>query len=310
MKPSPETPIEAYIIAQCADEIGLPAGVLNLVCADRDVSDSLVRDPRVDKVSFTGSVAAGQRIASVCGERIARITLELGGKSAAIILDDYDLDKAATTLVNGICGLSGQNCAALSRVLISRERHDELVEKMKAVAEKVRIGHTFAEGTQLGPVAMKRQLEKIESYIAIGKEEGARLVSGGKRPAHLNVGYFIEPTIFAEVNNSMRIAQEEIFGPVICVIAYDHLDDAIAIANDSEFGLAGAVFTNDVEKAWDVARRVRTGTVGHNGPKADFSVGFGGYKKSGLGREGGEAGLRAYLEQKTVLLEALPSGLG
>ncbi|QLC26384.1 aldehyde dehydrogenase [Parasphingopyxis algicola] len=309
MKPSPETPIEAYIIAQCADEIGLPAGVLNLINAHRDVSDYLVRSTGVDKVSFTGSVVAGQRIASVCGERIARCTLELGGKSAAIVLDDYDLDKAAKTLVDGICALSGQNCAALSRVLVSRNRHDELVEKMKQVAENVKIGHTFDEDTALGPVAMKRQLEKIEEYIAIGEREGATLVTGGKRPAHLDRGYFMEPTIFANVTNDMRIAREEIFGPVICVLPYDDLEQAIEIANDSDFGLSGAVFTEDLEEAYRVARRLRTGTVGQNAPKADFSIGFGGFKKSGLGREGGIQGLKGYLEAKTVLLDAVPETL-
>lgn len=309
MKPAPETPIEAYIMAQCADEIGLPPGVLNMLCARRDVSDFLVRRPGVDKVSFTGSVAAGQRIAAVCGERIARCTLELGGKSPAIILDDYDLDKVAKSLVDGICSISGQNCALLSRAFVSRERHDELVVKMKAIAEGVKIGHTFDADTIVGPVAMKRQLERIEELIAAGVKEGATLVTGGKRPADLERGYFMEPTIFANVTNDMRIAQEEIFGPVLCVIPYDTLDHAIEMANDSEFGLAGAVFTNDLEQAYQVARRVRTGTVGQNGPRADFTIGFGGFKKSGIGREGGVAGLRGFLEAKTILLDGSPKSL-
>ncbi|WP_321325473.1 aldehyde dehydrogenase [uncultured Parasphingorhabdus sp.] len=306
MKPSPETPLEAYIIAQCADEIGLPRGVLNLLCAHRDVSDYLVQRTDVDKVSFTGSVVAGQRIASVCGQRVARCTLELGGKSAAIILDDFDLDTVAKTLIDGICSISGQNCALLSRALVSRQRHDELVAKMKAIAEQVKVGHTFEEGTIVGPVAMKRQLEKIESLIAQGVKEGATLVTGGKRPAHLDRGYFIEPTIFANVNNGMRIAQEEFFGPVLVVIPYDDIDHAIEIANDSEFGLAGAVFTNDTQRAYDIARRLRTGTVAQNSGMVDFNIGFGGFKKSGIGREGGVAGLRSYLEPKTILLNAVP----
>ena len=296
-------------MAQCADEIGLPAGVLNLLCAHRDVSDYLVRRPGVDKVSFTGSVAAGQRIASVCGERIARCALELGGKSPAIILDDYDLDVVAKEMVDGICAIAGQNCALLSRVLISRDRHDELVAKMKVIAEGVKIGHAFDEDTVLGPVAMKRQLEKIEELIAVGVAEGATLASGGKRPAHLDTGYFMEPTIFANVTTDMRIAQEEIFGPVICVMPYDNLDHAIEIANDSEFGLSGAVFTNDLEQAYHVARSVRTGTVGQNGPRNDFTIGFGGFKKSGIGREGGVAGLKAFLEAKTILLDGVPKSL-
>lgn len=309
MKPAPETPVEAYIIAQCADEIGLPPGVLNLFCANRDVSDYLVRRPGVDKVSFTGSVVAGERIAAVCGDRIARCTLELGGKSAAIILDDYDLDKVAKILVDGICSLSGQNCALLSRALVSRERHDELVGKMKEIAESVKVGHTFDEDTVVGPVAMKRQLERIEELIASGIMEGATLIAGGKRPAHLDRGYFMEPTIFGNVTNDMRIAQEEIFGPVLCVIPFDDLDHAIEIANDSEFGLAGAVFTIDLEQAYQIARRLRTGTVGQNGPRADFTIGFGGFKKSGIGREGGIAGLKAFLEAKTILLDGLPESL-
>lgn len=309
MKPAPETPLEAYIMAQCAEEIGLPKGVLNLICAHREVSDYLVRRPGVDKVSFTGSVAAGQRIASVCGERIARCSLELGGKSPAIILDDYDLDTVAKMMIDGICSIAGQNCALLSRVLVSRERHDELVGKMKDIAEGVKIGHAFDENTIIGPVAMKRQLERIEELIAAGVAEGAKLASGGKRPSHLDKGYFMEPTIFANVTSDMRIAQEEIFGPVICVIAYDDLAHAIDIANDSQFGLSGAVFTNDLEKAYHVARSVRTGTMGQNGPRNDFTIGFGGFKKSGIGREGGVAGLKAFLEAKTVLLDGIPDTL-
>lgn len=309
MKPAPETPLEAYIMAQCAEEIGLPKGVLNLICAHREVSDYLVRRPGVDKVSFTGSVAAGQRIASVCGERIARCSLELGGKSPAIILDDYDLDTVAKMMIDGICSIAGQNCALLSRVLVSRERHDELVGKMKDIAEGVKIGHAFDENTIIGPVAMKRQLERIEELIAAGVAEGATLASGGKRPSHLDKGYFMEPTIFANVTSDMRIAQEEIFGPVICVIPYDDLANAIDIANDSQFGLSGAVFTNDLEKAYHVARSVRTGTMGQNGPRNDFTIGFGGFKKSGIGREGGVAGLKAFLEAKTVLLDGIPDTL-
>lgn len=309
MKPAPETPLEAYIMAQCAEEIGLPKGVLNLICAHREVSDYLVRRPGVDKVSFTGSVAAGQRIASVCGGRIARCSLELGGKSPAIILDDYDLDTVAKMMIDGICSIAGQNCALLSRVLVSRERHDELVGKMKDIAEGVKIGHAFDENTIIGPVAMKRQLERIEELIAAGVAEGATLASGGKRPSHLDKGYFMEPTIFANVTSDMRIAQEEIFGPVICVIPYDDLAHAIDIANDSQFGLSGAVFTNDLEKAYHVARSVRTGTMGQNGPRNDFTIGFGGFKKSGIGREGGVAGLKAFLEAKTVLLDGIPDTL-
>lgn len=306
MKPAPQTPIEAYIIAECADAAGFPPGVVNLITAERDASDHLVCHAGVDKVSFTGSVATGRRIASVCGDRIGRVTLELGGKSAAIILDDFDLEQAAASLAGGICVLSGQNCAALTRVIVSRDRHDELVEHLKTALDTVTIGDPYDPDTKLGPITMKQQLERVESYVAKGIEEGATLVTGGKRPADLPKGFYFQPTLFANVDNSMAIAQEEIFGPVLCVIPCDGEDDAIRIANDSIFGLAGAVYTNDADTAYRIARQLRTGTVGQSAPSASFAVAFGGFKQSGLGREGGTEGLHAYLEAKTVLLKGEP----
>lgn len=303
MKPAPETPIEAYVIAQCAEAIGLPAGVLNLVNAGRDGSDYLVHQTDVDKVSFTGSVATGIRIASVCAQRIARCTLELGGKSAAIILDDYDLEESARILAAAITRLSGQNCAALSRILVSKNRHDEFVALLKSKFESVKIGGAYESDVALGSLATERQLERVEALIATGVAEGATLVTGGKRPKDLEGGYFMEPTIFSNVDRSMTIAQEEFFGPVLVVIAFADVDDAIAIANDSKYGLAGAVFTHNAEHARKIARKVRTGTIGQNGPKADFSIGFGGFKQSGLGREGGIQGLHGFLENKTVFLD-------
>lgn len=309
MKPAPQTPIEAYIVAECAEEAGFPPGVINLLTAERDASDHLVRHPGVDKVSFTGSLATGRRIASVCGDRIGRVTLELGGKSAAIVLDDYDLEEAATSLAGGICVLSGQNCAALTRVIVSRDRHDELVKHLVKNMEAVTVGDPYDPDVKLGPLTMKQQLEKVEAYVAKGIEDGATLATGGKRPESCPTGFYFEPTVFANVDNSMTIAQEEIFGPVLCVIPCDDEEDAIRIANDSVYGLAGAVYTNDADAAYRIARQLRTGTVGQSAPSASFAVAFGGFKQSGLGREGGTEGLMAYLEPKTVLLKGEPQGL-
>lgn len=307
MKPAPQTPGEAYIIAECAEQAGLPPGVVNLITAERDVSDFLVQHQGVDKVSFTGSVAAGKRIASVCGERIARVTLELGGKSAAIILDDYDLEAAAESLAPAVCMIAGQNCAALTRVIVSRDRHDQLVDFIVKRMESIKVGDPRDPETQLGPLAMARQLERVQSFIATGISEGATLAFGGRTPNGLETGCYIEPTVFSNVENSMTIAREEIFGPVLCIIPCDGEDHAVEIANDSPFGLMGAVYTNDANKAFQISRRIRTGTMGQSGPLADFNIGFGGFKQSGLGREGGAEGLRAYLEPKTILLSQEPS---
>ena len=308
MKPSPETPLEAYIIAEAAEAAGVPAGVVNLVTGHREASDHLVCNAGVDKVSFTGSTMAGKRIAEVCGSRIARCTLELGGKSAAIVLDDFPVEIAAKMLAGTICMMSGQVCAMLSRVLVSRERHDALAEAIAAEMAQVVIGHSDDPAAQLGPVAMKRQLERIESYIEEGKKT-ARLVCGGKRPAHLPKGYFIEPTLFANVSNDSRIAQEEIFGPVLALIPYDDEEDAIRIANASNFGLNGSVITGDHEAAYRIARRIRSGAVGQNGLRMDFGLPFGGFKQSGLGREGGIEGLLGYTELKTILIDGMPAQL-
>jgi betaine-aldehyde dehydrogenase len=309
LKPAPETPIDSYILAECAEAAGLPPGVLNMVPAERAVSEHLVRSPEVDKVSFTGSSAVGRRIATLCGERIARCTLELGGKSAAIVLDDFDIGEAAANLGFSLCILTGQNCANLSRVLVSERRHDQFVEAMAATLKTIRVGDPYDKETVMGPLSMKRQLERVERYVATGKAEGAQLVAGGSRPAGLSRGYFFEPTIFGHVDNRSTIAQEEIFGPVVSVITYRNVEEAIALANDSSFGLNGAVFTNDLEQAYRVSRRIRTGTMGHNGSRVDFSIAFGGFKQSGLGREGGPDSVLPYLESKTVVLRSAPAHL-
>ncbi|PQA86072.1 aldehyde dehydrogenase [Hyphococcus luteus] len=306
MKPSPETPLDAYIIAEVAEEIGLPPGVVNLVCGDRAASDHLVCNHGVDKVSFTGSTVAGKRIASVCGERIARCTLELGGKSAAIVRDDYSTEEAAKLLSSTITVFSGQVCAMLSRAIVPRKRHDELADAIAGEMKKIKIGPSTDPETQLGPLAMGRQRDRVEGYIEKGKET-ADLVTGGQRPSHMNRGYFIEPTLFANVDNSSVIAQEEIFGPVLSLIPCEDEEDAVRIANESNYGLNGSVLTHDHEAAYRIARRVRAGGVAQNGMKADFNLPFGGFKQSGIGREGGAEGLAAYLETKTILLDGRPS---
>jgi acyl-CoA reductase-like NAD-dependent aldehyde dehydrogenase len=275
-----------------------------VITADREVSELLVRDPRVDKISFTGSTAAGRRIASICGERIARCTFELGGKSAAVILDDADT--AAATLAGAECVLSGQVCFSLTRIVVPRTRHDEFAEALAAAFSSMQVGDPFDASTQMGPLAMERQRERVEHYIAKGIDEGGTLVTGGRRPKHLQRGYYIEPTVFSGVDNKHVVAQEEIFGPVLCVIPADNEEHAVNIANDSIYGLNAAVFTADVARTRQVAGKLRSGTVGHNNMRVDFGVAFGGFKQSGIGREGGREGLLPYLETKTILLEKAP----
>jgi aldehyde dehydrogenase (NAD+) len=307
LKCSPEAPGDAYVVAEIAEAIGLPAGVLNVVTADREVSELLVRDARVDKITFTGSTAAGQRIASICGERIARCTLELGGKSAALILDDMDLGKAAASLAGAECMLAGQVCSSLTRIIVARHRHDEFVEALASAFSAVRVGDPFDPATQMGPLVSSRQRDRVEGYIAIGQEQGAVLVTGGGRPKDLDRGYYIEPTVFSHVNNDSAIAQEEIFGPVLSVIPVESEDQMVATANDTIYGLNASVFTPDVDRARQVARSLRSGTVGHNAFRTDFGIAFGGFKRSGIGREGGTEGLLPFLETKTVILDGAPA---
>jgi aldehyde dehydrogenase (NAD+) len=306
LKASPEAPSAPYLLAEICEEIGLPAGVINVLTADRVVSEQLVRHPGIDKVSFTGSTAAGRKIAAICGERIARCTLELGGKSPAVILDDYDVAKAATSIARTAPFMTGQVCSSLTRIIVSRNRHDDLVDALADSFGKLRVGDPFDKSSQMGPLAIARQRDRVEDYIAKGKAEGARLATGGGRPAHLNHGYYIEPTVFGNVDNNHTIAREEIFGPVLSVIPADNEAHAIAIANDTSFGLNSSIFTNDPERAYAVGKELRAGTVGINGFKSDFSIAFGGYKQSGLGREGGIEGLHPYLETKTMIFETAP----
>ncbi|MFN2538053.1 MAG: aldehyde dehydrogenase [Mycobacteriales bacterium] len=301
VKPAPQTPLDTYVLAEVFEAAGLPAGVLNIVAADRDVAERVVTHPGVDKVSFTGSTAAGKRIASLCGEQIKRVTLELGGKSACIVLPDADLDAAIPMAVQGGMLNNGEACIALTRLLAPRATYDEVVERTAAVVGQLPVGDPFDPATVIGPLVSADQRARVEGYLQAGRDAGARVAVGGGRPP-LDSGYYVQPTVFADVDNSMRIAREEIFGPVLCVLPYDTVDDAIAIANDSPFGLCGAVWTADPEQGLEVARQVRTGTFNVNGFSYDTTAPFGGFKQSGLGREWGREGLDPYLELKSIAM--------
>ncbi len=307
LKAAPEAPGAAYLFAEACEQAGLPPGVVNVLAAHRETSERLVRHSHIDKVSFTGSTGAGKRIAAICAERMARYTLELGGKSPAVILDDYDLEEAAAAIKETATVMTGQVCFARTRIIIPRRRHDALVEAIAAAFDKVKVGNPFDPQADMGPVASQAQRERIEGYIGKGKAEGARLAAGGDRPAELKRGFFLRPTLFADVSNDHTIAREEIFGPVVCVIPVDDEAAAISVANDTKYGLAASVFTNDAERAYALSHELRAGTVTQNGISVDFSVGFGGFKESGIGREGGSQGLTAFLESKTVLLRGQPA---
>ncbi|MDN7476766.1 aldehyde dehydrogenase [Burkholderia multivorans] len=304
IKNSPETPSSGHLFAQICDEVGLPPGVVNMLTADRTVSESLVRHPGVDKITFTGSTGAGRRIGAVAAERVARVTLELGGKSPAVVLDDYDVEAAAKVLgAPYFSYLSGQVCHSLTRIIVPRAKHDRMVDALVEAARGMVLGDPLDDATSMGPLATAAQRDAVERLVAQGVSDGARLAIGGKRPAHLTRGFFFEPTVFANVDNRSRIAQNEFFGPVLSVIPADSEQHAIDMANDTIFGLNAAVFTHDTERALRVARRLRAGSVGHNASRTDFSIGFGGFKQSGVGREGGTGGLEAFLESKTVVLD-------
>jgi len=301
-KPAPETPRDAYLLAECIAEAGLPEGVFNVVPAGRETGDYLVRHPGVDKVSFTGSTAAGRNIMAACAGRMARCSFELGGKSAAIVLDDANIDQVLQSLVPFSMPITGQVCFSLTRVLVPKSRANEVRDAYVAAVSKVKVGDPFEPDTNMGPLTMKRQLARVEGYIAKGRSEGARLVLGGGRPEHLKKGYFIQPTVFADVDTRMTIAQEEIFGPAVSFISSEAVDDAIAKANDTMYGLHGAVYTADAERGYQIARRVRSGSVTVNGLIVDYKMPFGGFKQSGTGREGGIEGLENYFETKTIYM--------
>jgi aldehyde dehydrogenase (NAD+) len=261
VKPAPETPLDAFWFADVLNDVGVPRGVVSIVPAGRQAGDALVRSPHIDKVAFTGSTAAGRAIMAAASARLTRVKLELGGKSAAIVCDDADLDVTVGKLAPMIFAMTGQACVAQSRVLVSRRRYDDLVDRFCAAARAQRVGDPLDPATDLGPLVSSRQRDRVEGYVALARDEGARVACGGGRPAGLDRGWYVEPTVLVDVDNSMRVAQEEIFGPVVSIIAYDDLNDAVAIANDSDYGLSGSVWSADHEAAVAIARRVRTGNV-------------------------------------------------
>jgi acyl-CoA reductase-like NAD-dependent aldehyde dehydrogenase len=303
LKPSPETVLDSLVLAEAVAKADLPPGLVSIVPGGRELGAYLVSHPGVDKVTFTGSTAAGRLVGAACGPLLRPVTLELGGKSAAIVLDDADLDLAKigeaifmTCLIN-----NGQTCYLNSRILAPRSRYEEIVELFAAMASACVVGDALDPATQIGPLVSSRQRERVESYIEKGKASGARVAAGGGRPADRHTGWFVSPTVLADVDNSSAVAQEEIFGPVLCVIRYEDDEDAIGLANDSEYGLSGSVWTSDPQRGLRIARRVQTGAIGINGFLPDVTTPFGGRKASGIGYEFGPEGLASYQRLKSIL---------
>jgi aldehyde dehydrogenase (NAD+) len=302
LKPSELAPLNACLLAEACLDIGLPPGVLNIVHGNGPgVGEDLASHPGIDIISFTGSVRAGKRVAALAADTIKKVTLELGGKSACVILDDAPFDKAVTTGVKNAMLNSGQTCSAWTRMLVPRARVSDAVDIARQALGSLPLGDPLDPKARLGPLISETQRQRVEGYIAKGRDEGARIAIGGSgRPAAFPKGHYVEPTVFVDVQPGMTIAQEEIFGPVLAVLPYDSEAEAITIANDSVYGLAGAVWSSDVDHAMQVARRIRTGQVDINGARWNPLAPFGGYKMSGIGREYGEFGLEEYLQVKSV----------
>jgi len=306
VKPAPETPLDAMWLAEMLAEIDLPEGVVSIIPGGRETGEALVRHPGVDKISFTGSSATGRHIAALCGEQLKRVSLELGGKSAAIVLDDADIDHTVKQLKTASLMNNGQACVAQTRILVSERRHDEVVDALAEMMSGLQVGDPAEEGTDIGPLVAQRQQQRVQGYIQAGVDEGARMVLGGTDKPY-DRGWYVTPTLFTDATNRMKIAREEIFGPVLTVLKYSDERDAVRIANDSEYGLAGSVWTADVAHGLEIAAEIRAGTYGINMYTLDTSCPFGGFKQSGIGREFGSEGLSEYVElQSTVSAGKLP----
>ena len=299
IKPAAETPLDLRVLLEAAVAAGIPAGVINVITGGRETGSLLVQHPLVDKVAFTGSTEAGRIIAQQCGSLLRPVTLELGGKSAAILLDDVDLDYFGTMLNRTCLRNTGQTCYNSTRILAPRSRYGEIVELVAGVVASTKQGDPLELDTVYGPTVSARQRDRVEGYIALGRAEGATVATGGGRPA-FDRGFFVQPTVFSDVDNRMRIAQEEIFGPVLVVIPFDDDSDAARIANDSQFGLGGSIFSADESRAAALARTIETGSIGVNFFGSNHAAPFGGWKDSGLGVEYGPEGLNAYLRLKSV----------
>jgi aldehyde dehydrogenase (NAD+) len=304
LKPSPETALDSYVMGDAAQEAGLPPGVLNIVLADREAGAALVSHPDVDKIAFTGSTAAGRIIGAECGRLIRRMTLELGGKSAAIFLDDGDIGTFLAGIGMASFMNNSQTCTTQSRILAPRSRYDEVVDALAGWTREQTIGNPLDPAVTMGPMASEKHLQRVLGYIDIAKNSDARLVSGGGRPKSQERGWFVEPTVFADVKNDDQLAREEVFGPVMAVIPFDDDEDAVRIANDSNYGLGGSVWSSDEQRGLDVARQVRTGTIGINYYNLDLGAPFGGMKDSGIGRELGPEAINPYLEYKSIYASA------
>ncbi len=302
VKPAPETPLDSLLFAEVVEEAGLPEGLVSFLPGDGTVGEALVNHPGVDRVSFTGSTAVGRRIAAACGANLKKVSLELGGKSAAVVLDDADPAGFAQGLkVAGLMN-NGQACVAQTRVLVPASRHDEFLDAIAAMVGGLVVGDPADKATEIGPLVARRQQDRVRSFVDEGAREGARLVVGGSDPQPgVERGWYVRPTLFADVDMRMKIAREEIFGPVLTVTAYADEDEAVRIANDSDYGLSGSVWTADAERGLAIARRVRSGSFGVNQPYSmDPFAPFGGVKASGLGRELGREGLEAYVDLKSI----------